>query len=288
MPDIYHRISSQREQMSKSQKKIANFIIEHPNQAPFLNVEGLANAADVSDATIVRFAAFMGYRGFPEMQLALQNAMQEQLSATERFKHPSEEAQSEDQDLYAIFLRDQANIQETMEAIDMQAFHAAADTVINSKRIFILANRSAVSVADLLHYHLSFIFENVEIVEPSDRAIDQISTIREDDALIALSFVRYSNHTLRLFQMAKDRGAKAIAITDGLSSPLLTAADYSFMASSKSPSLTHSLTAPISLIHAFIALIGKEKAADVKKRLRTIEEAWRDFNVFSNFKPPSA
>ncbi|WKB35889.1 hypothetical protein QS257_00130 [Terrilactibacillus sp. S3-3] len=72
MSSVYQYIAEKMPQMSKAQLKIARYILENPNVVPFLTVEKLAKMAEVSDATVVRFANYLGYSGYPELQQSMQ------------------------------------------------------------------------------------------------------------------------------------------------------------------------------------------------------------------------
>jgi DNA-binding MurR/RpiR family transcriptional regulator len=63
--------------MSKAQEKIARYILENPNQIPFLTVGKLAKIVKVSDTTVVRFATFLGFSGYPEFQSHIQSSVQQ-------------------------------------------------------------------------------------------------------------------------------------------------------------------------------------------------------------------
>src|SRR5699024_8808982 len=88
---IYKKISSQRENMSKSQHKIADYILENPHTIPFITEAKLASLTEVNEATVVRFATFLGYGGYNDLQRNLTGCLEKQLNTVDRFNMTSAE-----------------------------------------------------------------------------------------------------------------------------------------------------------------------------------------------------
>ncbi len=277
---VYQHIAENIFSLSKSHKKIANYILKNSNSVPFFTVAKLANRAEVSEATVVRFATTLGYSGYPEMQHSMQNSIQEQLTTTERLKMSSQVYADKEQSVYDIFRDDIENITTTMEKLDVEAFHKAAKVLLDAKRIYISANRSAASLGIFLQYYLNIILANSEILGTVEGISDQLYSLNEDDVVIGISFARYSSSTIHTIAFAKDMGATTIAITDTLLSPLLEHADITLTASSDMPSFIDSFTAPLSLINALIVYLGKEREEQVENRLNKMEDAWNKFGTF--------
>src|SRR5690625_941493 len=83
-PTIYRTISAARDRMSKSQHKIADYILENPHSIPFITGAKLAELTGVSEATVVRFATFLGFSGYNDLQKKLATTMEKQLNTVER------------------------------------------------------------------------------------------------------------------------------------------------------------------------------------------------------------
>ena len=87
--------------------------------------------------------------------------------------------------------------------------------------------------------------------------------INDEDLLIGISFPRYTSRTLEAMELAKNRGASLLAITDGPLSPLHSVADLCLMAKSDMASFVDSLCAPLSLINALIVALGQRRRQQV-------------------------
>ena len=278
--NVFEHIAENMNQLSKSHKKIANYLLKNSNIVPFFKVATLAKKADVSEATVVRFATTLGYSGYPEMQQHMQNSIQEQLTTMERLKMSSHVYDDKEKAIYDIFNDDISNIKSTMENLDIEAFHKAAQLLLNAKKIYISANRSTASLGIFLHYYLNIILENSELLGSFEVIPEQLYSLNEDDVVIGISFARYSSSTINTVAFAKDMGASTISITDNLLSPLFQYSDVTLTASSDMPSFIDSFTAPLSLINALIVYLGKEREQEVEIRLTRMEEIWGKFGSF--------
>lgn len=284
MTNVYQQIAGKIDEMSKSQVKIATYILENQSTVPFLTVSKLAKKAGVSDATVVRFATLLGYSGYPEMHKLLQNSVKEQLTTSERLKISQEVYNQEPMGVYEVFQDDMANIHTTMETLDEQAFHQAVESLVNARKIYIIANRSAAALGVFLQYYLEMILENVELLQSLEISSEKLHQLNKKDVVIGISFSRYTKSTVQMFSFAKKKDAKTIAITDNLLSPLVPYADIPLTASSQMPSLIDSFVAPLSLINALIMFVGKEKQEDIHSHLNVLEDIWQHFDIFQNGK----
>jgi DNA-binding MurR/RpiR family transcriptional regulator len=279
MSNVYQLIASKMPQMSKSQAKIAKYILENPNLVPFFTIGKLAEKTGVSEATIVRFANFLGYSGYPELQQYMQYSVQKQLTTVERL-HMSHQVYEHEKGVYGIFQDDIHNIKSTMEQLDLNAFKQAVDSILKADRIYIIANRSATSLGIFLHYYLQIILNNVHILKSMETEVEKTYDLNEKDVVIGISFSRYTNSTIKMLSYGKKKGATTIAITDNLLSPLVPNADIVLTASSHMPTFIDSFVAPLSLINALITFIGKEKINDIQIKLETLEDIWDHFGIF--------
>ncbi|MGM8214807.1 MurR/RpiR family transcriptional regulator [Bacillaceae bacterium W0354] len=279
--DVYNKISKSLPNMSKSQKEIAKYVISHMESVPFFTVGQLAKNVGVSEATVVRFATFLGFDGYPQFQKTLQEAVRKQLTTVERLRISDDVYDKEDQAVFEMFNEDVNRIESMAKQLDLNAFHSAIDFIVQAKRIFIIANRSAVSIGSFLEFYFDVLLENTELIRNPYGISEKLFRLNEDDVVIGLSFSRYTRNTVEAVSFAKDRGAKVIAVTDHMLSPLIPYADVSLCARSDMPSFIDSFVAPLSLINALIVAVGKRKRKDIEKHLEELEEVWERFGIFS-------
>lgn len=277
---IYKNISTKREQMSKSQHTIADYILENPHSIPFITGAKLASLTGVSEATVVRFATFLGYSGYNELQRQLADTIEKQLNTAERYSMASSEFTDTEKVIYDHFNDDIKNIQTTMSQLNVEEFEQAASYILQANRVYIIANRSAVSLGTFLQYYFNIILGKSELVTTTEAAFDQIYDINAQDVVIGISYARYTKSTLNAVSYAKEKEATIIALTDHFSSPITSYADISLFASSHMQSFIDSFVAPLSIINTLVAYVGNEAGVNMKERLEEFEQLWDHYDVF--------
>ncbi|HLR79459.1 MAG TPA: MurR/RpiR family transcriptional regulator [Bacillota bacterium] len=278
--NVYQTIAEKVPDMSKSQKKIATYILENPHSAPFLTVGKLAKFSGVSEATVVRFSTFLGYDGYNELQQYMYDSVEKQLNTVERLQMSRTVYGDQEKTIYEIFEDDIANIQSTMENLNLNDFQTAANYMLDAENIYVVANRSAVSLGVFLQYYLEIMFGNSELINSRESAFERMYHLNKNDVVIGLSFARYTKSTIEIVSHAYEKDAKVIAITDSLLSPITHFASISLITSSKMPSFLDSFVAPLSLINALIAFIGKQRPVEINTRLEDLEKIWDQYDIF--------
>jgi DNA-binding MurR/RpiR family transcriptional regulator len=278
--NVYKIITEKMPSMSKSHLKIAQYILKNPNQVSFLNIGELAKQVKVSDATIVRFATFLGFSGYPDFQRQIQSSVQQQLTTTERLKISKEVYGEENQGISHILNGDIENIQLTMRNLDVKQFREGINQLIKARKVFIVANRSAAALGVFMQYYLNMIVDHVEMLESIDKNADRLYDLQPHDLVIGISFSRYTKSTVEILAYAKEKEAMTMALTDTLLSPLIQYAEVSLTAESRMPAIIDSFVAPLSIINALLIYTAKEKQDGFDKRLDTLEEVWAKFDVF--------
>lgn len=277
---FYNIINEKRADMSKSQHIIADYILENPHSIPFLTGAKLAELTGVSEATIVRFASFLGFAGYNEMQQQLAASIERRLNTVERLAMSRTEYTETEKVIYDHFNEDMKNIQSTMESLNIEDFEHAAEYILDAKRIYIIANRSAYSLGTFLQYYFNIIFDKSELIHTTESGFDHIHDVNEGDVVLGISYARYTKSTLDLVSYAKEKGATIIALTDNLTSPITAYANISLFASSDMKSFIDSFVAPLSVINTLIAYIGNKQREKTEKRLESFEKLWDQYDVF--------
>lgn len=281
--DVLDRIREQYKGMSKGHKKIASFILEHYDQAVFMTAARLGDALRISESTVVRFAAGIGYRGYPEFQRALEECVQNKLSSVQKIDAKyGHSTQSEI--LTSVLTADMEKLQHTIQHLDAAAFETAVDTILGADHIYIMGLRSNEPLAEFLHFYLNMIRGNVVLLKTTSvsETFEQMIRIHERDCFVGISFPRYSMRTLKAMEFANDRNAKVIAITDTIHSPMNLYSSCNLLARSDMVSIVDSLVAPLSVINALVVAMCLKCPQEVKRNLEMLEQTWNNYQVYLN------
>ncbi len=281
MTDILTYIQENMSTFSKGQKLIANYILQSYDKAAFMTASKLGKTVNVSESTVVRFAAELGFDGYPSMQKTLQEMIRNKLTSIQRVEVSNERIGNQDI-MTMVMQSDIEKIRLTLDETDRSSFNEAVSAISSAKKIYILGVRSASVLADFISFYFRFMFDNLVSVDTTSisEVFEQILHISADDVFIGLSFPRYSKRTVKAMQFAKDRGAKVIAITDSKVSPLTKMADVSLLAKSDMASFVDSLVAPLSLVNALIVAVSREKTVQLETSLNGLEKIWEEYEVY--------
>ena len=279
--NLIERLNLSGKRLSKSHRRIAEYIMAHYDKAVFMTAATLGEMVGVSESTVVRFAMALGYEGYPQLQHSLQELVRHRLTAVQRFEMTSEIP--EDQVLSTVLKADMLNIRHTVEQIDDTAFKDVVERLLYADSIYVLGLRSAAPLAQFFGYYLHFIFDDVRVVASGTSDVfETISRIRPTDVLIGISFPRYSTRTLEAMRFAHESGAQVIGLTDGPMSPLHKEADICLSARTDMASFVDSLVAPLSVINALLVALAMKKREDLSRHFEKLEGIWDAYSVYIN------
>ena len=279
--DILSTIQANMSSFSKGQKLIANFILTNYDKAAFMTASKLGKSVNVSESTVVRFSAELGYDGYPSMQKALQEMIRNKLTSIQRIEVSNDRIG--DHDILSMVMQsDIEKIRMTLEETDRASFEESVEAIVSARRIYILGVRSSSAIAGFLGFYFNLIFDNVVLVNTTSASeiFEQILRVGEGDVVIGVSFPRYSRRTVKAMEFARSRNATVIAITDSKVSPLWETASYTLLAKSDMASFVDSLVAPLSLVNALIVAVGRKKDDDLSKTFETLEQIWDEYEVY--------
>lgn len=281
--DIITRMNEKFMKMSKGHKAVASYISDHYDQAVFMTAAKLGETVGVSESTVVRFASGLGYDGYPEFQKELESWVKNKLNTVQKIGTKyGKSTQSEI--LSSVLNADIEKIQDTLVSLDAAAFEAAVDIILEAETVYLVGVRSCEPLADFLHFYLNMIRGNVVLIKTTSvtEMFEQMIRIGDKDAIVGISFPRYSMRTLKAMEFANDRNAKVITVTDSIHSPMNLYSSCNLLARSDMVSIVDSLVAPLSLINALVVALCLKAPEEVKKNLETLEEVWNNYQVYLN------
>lgn len=279
MQDMIERLNHSGRKLSKGHRRIAQYIVEHYDKAVFMTASRLGESVGVSESTVVRFAAVLGYEGYPQLQRALQELVSHRLTAVQRFEMSSEI--DPNAVLRTVLKSDMQNIRATVEELDNHAFEEGVKRILNAKEIYVIGLRSAAPLAQFLGYYLNYIFDRVHLVSSAATDVfEEIARISEADVVIGISFPRYSTRTVKAMRFARSCGAQVISITDGPMSPLHEVSDVCLNACTDMASFVDSLAAPMSVINALVVSLGLHRKEELSRHFKQLEAIWAANDVY--------
>ena len=269
-PDLEALIQRKYHELPENQRKVADFLIQHIREAPFLSVVEIEDRSGASKATVVRLAQSLGFSGFLEMRGKLMKGVQSQMRITEMF--PLLAGTSREETLTAVADQDVRNINQTINQLDRKVFRDVARMILNASRVYTLGLGISSLMARILAYSLSQVaIRSTSLVHDYETFIEQIHLFERSDLIIAFSFPPYSKETIEVVRAAARRKARIVAVTDRVTSPVSLYAARVLPVVSQNMLFTNSFSAISVIINALtteVALLNKAKAL---KNLRECE-----------------
>ena len=280
--DILTLIQENMSSFSKGQKRIAGFILHSYDKAAFMTASRLGQQVQVSESTVVRFAAELGFEGYPDMQRSLQKMIRSRLTSVQRIEVTNDRL-GEQELLPMVLQSDMEKIRLTLEELDRESFERAVDAIVEARKIYIIGVRSAAAIATFLSFYLKLIMNNVTLVSANtaSEVFESLFWVGEGDVVIGASFPRYSSRTVQAMNFARDRGAATVAITDSDASPLAPISTYTLKARSDMASFVDSLVAPLSLVNALLVAVSRRKNDSLDHTFQTLEKIWDEYGVYT-------
>lgn len=281
--DLLSKLSKGSKKFSKGQRIISKYILNNYDKAAFLTAGKLGEVVGVSESTVVRFAADLGYDGYPAMRKALQEMIRSRLTSVQRIEVAKEMIDNNDI-AKSVISGDIQNTHTTLENLSQESFDSVIDAIVEADNVYILGMRTSTALSSFLGFYLNLLRSNVHTIKDTaaSEIYEQIIRIGKGDLFIGISYPRYSSHTVSAMEFAKKMGAKTVAITDSAASPLTETADICMYAKSDMVSFLDSLVAPMSLINAIIVATGLRNRESVSDTFAKLENIWMEHDVYES------
>ena len=271
-------IQARFDECSRSQKDVAQYIVDHLDEAAFQTAEELARRANTSSSTVVRFSQALGFEGFPELQAAAREeyrrvnakaakegaigAVNGGSSSTPRFSLDPNELESA---RAAAHL----NVEETARKVSRSEVEALIEAIVSAEKVLVAGTDQMAFFASYLRHLLMLLDLRVDVVaSPSQEALSRLGRIDETTLVIGLSAGRPHPLVVRAMKLARHRQARTAAITDATLSEVAKLAQIKLYYSSNSPAYVRSHTALLSLIQALAYGVYAQDTAQYDDRIK--------------------
>lgn len=273
-PDAIRLIVDSFSDLTPELQKAARFMLENPEEVGLNSMRTVAKEAGVKPATVSRLSKTLGFEEYE----AFREPFRQRLRKIEpRFAHGVADIQrrgaASNQALFAeLRAQEIVNIERTLSDENYGVIADAAETLHQSRRVYVLGLRGAYAPAFLFYYAYQLFQENSRLVDTRAGIFaDQLRGIGKQDSLLVISFPPYTQLTIDAVSYAAEAGAKIVAVTDSMVSPAANAAGHTIIAQNRSTSFYHSFTGALAVVEALITLLVARKGGDAVKIAREAE-----------------
>jgi DNA-binding MurR/RpiR family transcriptional regulator len=266
-------IRARFDECSRSQKDVAQYIVDHLDEAAFQTAEELARRANTSSSTVVRFSQALGFEGFPELQAAAREEYRRVNAKAAKEGAPSGSSTplfSLDQNEFeAALAADHLNVEETARKVSRSSVEALIEAIVSAEKVLVAGTDQMAFFASYLRHLLMLLDLRVDVVaSPSQEALSRLGRIDPATLVIGLSAGRPHPLVVRAMKLARHRQARTAAITDATLSEVAKLAQIKLYYSSNSPAYVRSHTALLSVIQALAYGVYAQDTAQYDDRIK--------------------
>ncbi|RMF86165.1 MAG: MurR/RpiR family transcriptional regulator [Nitrospinota bacterium] len=219
LEDLRKQIVAAYPRLTEGEQRVAQYVVDHLPAVAMMSAEEVGQEVGLSDSTVIRFAVALGYPGYAALQREIRQrfrqafplaTLQQQVAYPEATDPLTTSAHREIQGILA-----------TVQTIAPGDFQQAVRLLSQARRVFTLGMRSSYPLAAFAALQLCQVRPGVSTIAPTmGDHWDQLADLSHDDALLTISFSRYSRFTYQLLCYAEKRRCQRVVITDSLVAPV--------------------------------------------------------------------
>jgi DNA-binding MurR/RpiR family transcriptional regulator len=271
---LLHRVEAQREELTKTGRKVAQYLLANGDQVAFGTVADVAHECGVGVASVHRLALQLGYSGFTEMQDAARSEMSQRLRpASEKIRTPSGGDAVE-----RVLAVETRNIESTLRSLDRSALVAMVKMLVDDKRrVLVASGEASRGVATQFAAEMAALRDGVEILSGNSVAASaQVARSRRGDVIVVVDFHRYDAWLIEAVEQAAAHGMQVWTVSDSRLSPLGMQAHHNFEVAAESASPFDSHVAALVFFSLVVTMAAEALRNAATKRVDAVERAWRD------------
>lgn len=257
--------------LNSAERKIAKYIIGHPEDILYQSVNEVANKSDVSEATVVRFARKIGFRGFQDLKISMAREMVSPIKAI----HQDLMENDTDEDIVKkVFNSNIQALHDSMSITDFSEYSRAADAIVRANRVLIIGVGTSSPITMDAYNKLLRLGINCRAQTDGHLQVMEASLLKQGDVIIAISHSGSTLDPIQTLKVAKNAGATAICITNNSLSPITKIADIKLLTASRETKFrTEAMssriaqTTIIDSLYTLVAFRNKKKASESIKKI---------------------
>ena len=269
MSSLVTKIGKQVNQMTKSQKKVANYLLFNMDKLLFFTADELAKAANVSTATVVRFARELDFEGYTDMQKAARLRFHDREEEPD-LPQSSPEEDSSEYLLEKSFRQDIQNLKRTFQDLSREDLERACTLLKTSRRVYLVGMRISRSMATYAYINWGMLRKGVHLIhnEGLDYA-EELIEINSEDLIVAFWAPRYNRATYQMLSHAKRQKASVLLITNREFNLTMEEGDFDVIlrCCMENSSYQSSFVAPVTLVNYLTRQLELEFSKDIAARL---------------------
>ncbi len=279
-------ITNKLDSLTPKSQTLGNYIMQNPSKVVFMTTKELAETCEVSEATVVRFVASIGYHGYSEFQQALKDFVNTGMSLPERVNMKDIKEPGLDR-LHRGILEELNNLKYMYETIDVEKMNQFVEYLNERENVFVTGSRLSYTFAYYLGWSLTKIRKGIHILKGSDStAIDFLTNAPENSLVILTAATRYPNELIKLSKLVRRLGHTLLVITDSSISPVIQFANLALVVPSRSIPFIGNVSNMLCAIQYIVQELASRKGESLQKHQEQLEQVYMENDILFNLIDP--
>jgi len=261
-PTLAERVAARSDALSPTERRIATFLANHPEEAAFLSAEQVAAQCGASDASVVRTVKKLGYAGLPALRQSLRAKVEAILTPAGRLHNSLASLGDAGGSLVHAVIADQiALLQQAMDTVDAAEFDRAVQMIATGGTTVVVGIGTLGDFAEYLRLKLVRLGRPARTVRTTGFLLaDDLIGMTSGDVVLLMVHSSASAETMAVLERAREVGAPVILITNAMGEALAEWVDVVITAPMGRPGMFSGYTSTLVLLEAFVFAVANVDA----------------------------
>lgn len=275
---IQEFIAKVNSKLTPTERRVAQIVLDDPTLLAFGTVTELANRADTSSPTIVRFAHKLGFEGYSDLQRTIRAGLSNQLN------NPTHRIRQRDHALAPVRDEMVSSVEQLFDTIDDQQLRQIAARIGTASHVWILTGETSKGGAMVLQSGLSMLRANTRLVGEHSTG-HELSGATPDDLVVIFDFARYRRNPISAAKAMRELGVPIVAVTDGPLSPLVALTDDWVQVHIPAVGPFDSSVTSVLMAELLVAHTAHALGERAERHIDQLESVWRTTGTYLEYRP---
>ena len=279
--DVISELRRGYDELTQSQKRIAEAIVEDPEFVAFATVDKMAARLGVSPSTVVRLAYRIGLNGYQDLQDRVRVLVRSQMRSNvlPAGGEPGLTTHLGDSVFARSFDHDLEILRRTIVGLNVEDLDRAVTILLEARRVYVVGGTTSHSVAYYAALALDRMRGEIHLLAGDPASAAPLLSITDEDALLVLTFPPYAQGSLRITNWARSQGAQVVAVTDTPISPVGQRVDVVLPTLVSGLSTQNSFVAAMAVVNALLNGVVSQ-SPEAMERYGRIMALLNEWDVF--------
>lgn len=279
---ILHRIKALEGKLTPKGKLLGNYIVENPRKAVLVTIRELAGTCGVSEATVVRFVAQLGYKGYRQMQQSLRDYVDTELTLLDRRDLMTKRSQGME-GFRKTVAEEIDNLTHLYESMEVEDLEKAVRLLCKKSHVYVIGSRLSYATAYYMGWSLTKVRKNIRILKGSDSmTLDWLTNAPDDTLTVVVATSRYPNELVRVGRWVRRKQIELMVITDGAACPVIPFSQHALVAPYQHIPIMGSPTSLSCLINYLVHEVANHMDTALKEHQEEIEQTYFENDILFN------